>query len=101
MDDQHLILEPSHLRMLRRLVTVLTVVMIFGFIIIVTLFVMRLGTQESDAVTLPSEITLPVGVSATSYTYGQDWFAVTGSDNIIRIYNLDNSLLQEIRIQPE
>ena len=73
--------------------------MIFGFLIIVALFAIRLGGQADTNLTLPAEITLPAGITALSYTKGPDWYAITGSDNIIRIYNPDHSLRQEIQIK--
>ena len=82
--------------MLRRLVTTLMVVMILGFLTIVGLFVMRL-TEPTPNLT---EITLPNGVNATAYTKGSDWYAIVGDDDVIRIYNLDQSLRQEIQIKP-
>ena len=71
--------------------------MILGFVTIVALFVMRLGGGEATL----TEITLPEGVSALTYTRGPDWYAVVGDDNVIRIFNLDQTLRQEIAIQPQ
>lgn len=73
------------------------IVMILGFVTIVGLFVMRLGGAEVGL----SEITLPDGVKALTYTRGADWYAVVGDDNVIRIYNLDQTLRQEIQITEE
>ena len=83
--------------MLRRLVTTLMVVMILGFLTIVGLFVMRLAAPAP----VLTDITLPDGVTATAYTRGPDWYAIVGDDDVIRIYNLDQSLRQEIQILPQ
>ena len=77
--------------------TVLLVVMILGFLTIVGLFVMRLAPEPTPNLT---SIELPEGVTALTYTRGPDWYAIVGDDNMIRIYNLDQTLRQEIEIQP-
>jgi len=89
--------EPANLKLLRRLVVVLLVVMILGFVTIVALFVMRLGGGEPTL----TQIKLPTGVTALNYTRGPDWYAIVGDDNVIRIFNLDQSLRQEIKIYPQ
>jgi hypothetical protein len=65
--------EPANLRLLRRLVTVLTVVMIGGLLVIVTLFVIRF---TSSAPALPETVTLPDGAVAESFTVSGDWYGV-------------------------
>jgi hypothetical protein len=47
-------------------------------------------------------ITLPIGISATAYTQGDDWYAIIDDQNIIHIFNLnDNSLRQTIQIKSQ
>ena len=88
--------EPANLRFLRRLVTVLTVVMIAGVLVVITLLVTRLNR---DTPMLPSEITLPNGAEARAFTQGDNWFAVVTSDNEILIFDrLTGALRQTVKI---
>ncbi|GLQ34663.1 hypothetical protein GCM10007939_09460 [Amylibacter marinus] len=92
--------EPANLRFLRRLVTLLLIVMILGFITLIALFVMRFSA-ETERKPLTS-ITLPAGVTASAYTRGGDWYAIVTADNQILIYNQsDQSLRQSIQIEPK
>ena len=85
---------------MRRLVTLLTIVMIGGLLTIVALLVIRLG--GSPAPGLPASINLPSGAVATAFTQGDDWYAVVIEGAEILIYNRsDNSLRQRIQIDPE
>ncbi|MCP5076135.1 MAG: hypothetical protein GY947_22925, partial [Rhodobacteraceae bacterium] len=91
--------EPANLRFLRRLVTALTLTMIFGLLAIIGLIVMRFSSEV--ATPLPTEITLPDGKSATAFTQGPDWYAVVTADNEILIFDRDtNELRQTIQIKP-
>ena len=88
--------EPANLRFLRRLVTVLTAVMIAGVLIVIALLVTRLSR---DTPTLPTEITLPGGAEARAFTQGDDWYAVVTSDNEILIFDrLTGTLRQTVQI---
>ncbi|KIC16147.1 MULTISPECIES: DUF6476 family protein [unclassified Leisingera] len=88
--------EPPQIRFLRRLVTTLTVVMIGGLVVIISLLVIRL--QDTDA-PLPAEITLPEGVEAEAVTLGRDWIAVVSQDNRILIFDRESGALrQEVQI---
>ena len=92
--------EDGNLRYLRWLVTILTTVMIGGFLVLIFLFVTRFpGVSD---VTTPDGIALPEGVTATAYTVGSDWVAVVTGEEEILIYNRsDMSLRQRIAILPE
>ena len=94
--------EPANLRFLRRLVTVLTVVMILGVVIVIALLVIRLNSRP-DMVPLPAQITLPEGTTATAFTRGPDWMAVTTDDDRILILDAETGALrQEVQIaRPE
>ena len=81
--------------MLRTLVTVLSVVMIAGFIVLIVLFVIRFRDQPAP---LPDQITLPQGVSAYAVTRGKDWFAVVTQDDEILIFGSEGTLQQTVRI---
>ncbi|MCX7566410.1 DUF6476 family protein [Sulfitobacter sp. F26169L] len=76
--------EPANLRFLRRMVTVLTTVMIFGVVIVIGLLVTRLGSKAPD---LPAQITLPDGATATAFTQGPDWYAIVTDRNEILIFD--------------
>jgi hypothetical protein len=89
--------EPPQIRFLRRLVTTLTVVMIGGLVVIISLLVIRLQTAEAP---LPTEITLPDGIEAEAVTLGRDWLAVISSDNRILIFDRQTGALrQEVQIK--
>lgn len=76
--------------------TTLTVVMIGGLVVIISLLVIRL--QDTDA-PLPAEITLPEGVEAEAVTLGRDWIAVVSQDNRILIFDRESGALrQEVQI---
>ncbi|MEX0339629.1 MAG: DUF6476 family protein, partial [Arenibacterium sp.] len=77
--------EPANLRFLRRLVTVLTLVMICGLVVIVALFVIRFSAR---APVMPDHITLPDGAIAESFTVSSDWYGVV-VDNGARILIFD------------
>ena len=88
--------EPANLKFLRRLVTVLTAVMILGLIVLIGLIVIQLQTPP---VTLPDQITLPEGTKATGFSQGRGWFAVTTDDDRILIFDAQSrDLLQTITI---
>jgi hypothetical protein len=65
--------EPANLRFLRRLVTVLTAVMIGGLVLIVALLVIRFSTQRQ---VIPDSITLPDGTTAEAFTMTPEWYGV-------------------------
>ena len=77
---------------LKRLVTALAVVMIVGFVVLITLLILRLN---ADPLPLPDRITLPDGVQAYSFTQGQDWFGVVTSDNRILVYDRATGTLRQ------
>lgn len=97
------------MRLLRRLVTILMVVMICGFLVIVALFVIRLSGPAANTGTgvgpgtgpdLPETVILPQGTTAQAVTFGRDWIAIVSSDNRILIYDkVTGALKQTIDIQ--
>jgi predicted PurR-regulated permease PerM len=96
MDDPMEVAEPANLRFLRRLVTVLTVVMICGVLVVVGLLVTRLNRSAPP---LPDQITLPEGTTARAFTQAEDWFAVVTDQDEILIYDrLTGALRQTIKI---
>ncbi|UWR23559.1 DUF6476 family protein [Sulfitobacter sp. S190] len=88
--------EPANLRFLRRLVTVLTAVMICGVILVIGLLVTRLNR---DTPTLPDQITLPDGAKPVAFTQAADWYAVvTDADEILIFDRLSGQLRQTLQI---
>jgi len=95
MDDP---IEPANLRFLRRLVTVLTAVMICGVLVVIGLLVTRLNR---DSPILPQEIAVPGGASAIAFTQAPEWYAVvTDRDEILIFDRLTGKLRQTVKIIP-
>ena len=83
--------------MLRTLVTVLSVVMIAGFIVLIALFVIRFQDRQPP---LPDEISLPGGAKATAFTRGDGWYAVVTEDQRILFFGAESGeLLDEIQVR--
>ena len=89
---------PPGLRFLRQLVTVLTVIMIVGVVLIAALLVIRLN---QPALAIPDQITLPAGTVAISYTQTHNWFAVVTDENKILIFDLNGQLTQEVDVKTD
>jgi len=83
-------------------VTILTASMIAGLVTIIILIVIRVPNvirKVDDPIPLPSELTLPDGSTAATFTQGSDWYAIITTDNEILIYNRDGGgLRQSIKI---
>jgi hypothetical protein len=91
--------EPANIRFLRLLVTVLTAVMICGFLVLIALFVTRLGAARAP-LALPDFIVLPDGTQAAAFTQGSDWYAVvTDGDEILIFDRASGALRQTIAIE--
>ena len=77
--------------------TTLTVVMIGGLVVVISLLVIRLS---ADGPSLPAEITLPAGTTAQAVTFGTGWIAVVTTENQILILDPEShSLRQTIDIK--
>ncbi|MEO3415272.1 DUF6476 family protein [Roseovarius sp. CAU 1744] len=85
--------DPALVKYLRILVTVLTVTMILGFIVIVVLFVTRFSAAFKPD--LPDTITLPDGSTPTAFTRGDGWYAVVTGDDKILIFNEETGELRQ------
>lgn len=74
--------EPPRIRQLRQLVTVLTLTLTVGMIVMVGLFVWRLGGGPATprVPVLPAEIPLPAGETLTGYAQNPDWVVLITSD---------------------
>ena len=91
--------EPANLRFLRRLVTVLTLVMILGIAAVVGLLVLRLSTPPRPV--LPATVKLPDGVRAEAVTFGAGWYAVVTDAHTILIFDsATGALRQSVGIAP-
>lgn len=92
--------DPLNLRVLRILVTALTVVMIVGLITVVIVFVTRFPSADGGTtLSLPSQIELPEGVTADAVTMAEDWYAVVTTDQRILVYDrTTGNLLQTVEI---
>jgi hypothetical protein len=90
---------PPGLRALQRLVTVLTVTMIAGIVVLVGAFLWRLNATGPD---LPAGVTLPDGAAPLAFTQGGDWFAVVvvqdGTERILVFDRLTGRLRQTVAI---
>jgi hypothetical protein len=87
---------PPSLKLLRHLVTVLTVVMIIGVVVIIGLLVTRLN---DTAVALPDTITLGDGSVPVAFTQTQNWYAVVTSNDEIQIFDLNGKPVQTIQVK--
>ena len=94
LDDIETPPEPANLRFLRRLVTVLTAIMIGGVVTVVGLLVIRLNADPAP-LPLPETITLPDGTTATSFTVGSDWYGVVTEDDRILIFDQVTGTLRQ------
>ena len=85
--------EPTNLRFLRVLVSVLTGVMILGISTNVGLMIWKFTAEPAPL--MPDSITLPDGVEASAVTLGPGWYAVVTDDNRILIYDRDSGALRQ------
>ena len=92
---QEKIIIPPSIKLLKLLVTVLACVMIIGFIIIVSLFV--LNFQKSH-VPIPVTLELQNGVKPIAYTQTKDWYAIVTDEHEILIYDNSGNRIQKIKV---
>jgi len=87
-----------HLTFLKRLVTVLTLTMIAGITILVTLVFIRFQDATPKAA-FPSQISLSDGTTPVAFTQTKDWYAIITEENNILIYDRTGALIQSIPIK--
>ena len=87
---------PRNLRFLQRLVTLLTVSMIGGILIIVALLAFKL---RSESINFPQTLTLPDGTKPIAFTQTKDWYSIITEANEILIYKNDGTLIKSITVQ--
>ena len=87
---------PQNLRFLQRLVTLLTVSMIAGILIIAALLAFKL---RSENINFPQTLTLPDGTKPIAFTQTKDWYSVITDENEILIYKNDGTLIKSITVQ--
>lgn len=84
---------------MRQLVTVLTIVMMGGLLVVVGLLVTRFYGDGPD---MPTAITLPDGTEATAFTRGTGWYGVVTADQEILIFDdITGQLKQTIQIDTD
>jgi hypothetical protein len=87
---------PQNLRFLQRLVTVLTVSMIAGILIIVLLLVFKMRPESQN---FPQTLILPDGTKPIAFTQTKNWYSIITDANEILIYKYDGTLINSIQVQ--
>ena len=86
--------EPANLRFLRRLVTVLTAVMILGVLTIVALLVIRLNSGTAP-IALPGAIALPDGARAVGVTHTPSHILVVTEGGDVLVFDPTGTTLRQ------
>ncbi|MEO0665915.1 MAG: DUF6476 family protein [Pseudomonadota bacterium] len=90
--------DETNIRFLRRLVTVLTIAMIAGVILITALLVIRLG-QTPRSIPVPAQIALPEGTEVTAITQtSENILVVTASQNLLIFNASGTELIRAIQL---
>ncbi len=86
---------PPHpdVRFVKRLVVVLTSVMIVGLILILGLLVIRIGMAPVP-LGLPANIALPEGTVMEAVTLSRDWVVVLGQGGEVLFFDRDGGSLR-------
>ncbi len=88
---------PPDVRFVKRLVVILTTVMIAGLVLIVGLLVLRI-TQAPPALTMPDSIDLPAGITPNAVTLAPDWVLVLAQDEILLFDRATGALSHRIAL---
>ncbi|MCB1356006.1 MAG: hypothetical protein KDK53_05740 [Maritimibacter sp.] len=86
--------DAALVRYLKWLVTALSVTMIAGFIVLVTVVVMRFN-QAAPGPAFPDSIALPAGVTAQAVTRGPDFLLVVGTEGRVFVLSPDGQELRQ------
>ena len=86
-------LPPPELRLIKRLVVVLTSVMILGLIVIVGLLVTRLGMAPAP-LALPEGISLPEGTRVEALTLSDRWIIVVTREGEALLFDRASAALR-------
>ncbi len=96
--------EPSGLRKLRVIVTLLTATMIIGILAIFFLIFYKIMQPAVPDLALPETLEIPEGETAQAITQGRDWIAIVTIDaegqERIRILDVDGSPRQVVDLRP-
>lgn len=84
--------DPGLVRYLKRLVTLLTVTMIAGLVVLIALIVIRM---QAPPLRLPDDLALPEGAKAAAFTQGRTWVAIVTEDDRILIYDRETGALRQ------
>lgn len=79
-------LNPPDIRLIKRLVLVLTSVMILGLLVIIGLLVTRLGMAPAP-LALPDQISLPEGARTDVISLSRDWVMVLTTEHQILLFD--------------
>ena len=86
--------DAALVRYLKGLVTALSVTMIVGFIVLVTVVVMRFN-RDATPVAFPEAIALPGGTVAGAVTRGPDFLLVVTEDGRALVFSPDGTTLRQ------
>lgn len=91
---------PPEVRFVKRLVVVLTGVMIVGITLIVGLLVLRLSAPPAP-LALPEQLEVPAGVVPEAVTLSRDWvLIVSGTQEILLFERTSGALRHRIALPP-
>lgn len=88
---------PPDVRFVKRLVVVLTTVMIAGLVLIVGLLVVRI-TQAPPGLALPEGIDLPANTTPEAVTLARDWVLVLAEQEILLFDRESGALAHRIAL---
>ena len=69
--------------------------MIVGILVIVTLLVIKIRSEDLN---FPNNLLLPDGTKPVAFTQTKDWYSVVTEDNDILIYKNDGTLFKSIKV---
>jgi len=78
--------QSPDVRLVKRLVVVLTSVMILGVIVIIGLLVTQIARSPAPF-GLPEHVSLPEGARAQAVTLSRDWVLVVTEDQIVLVFD--------------